>query len=135
MRPMIAASVCLALASCSAGADTAAAERQAAQFQRMYSARQFNAIHAAAAPEFREHAPKAKFLEFMESVHRKLGPVTGSKAQGWHVNYGTGGARITLNYATQFERGAGAETFVYEPSGKGPRLLGYNINSDALVLD
>jgi hypothetical protein len=128
-----AAAVSLVVISCSGGEDRSATEQQVRQFHRLFNAQQFEAIYEAASPALRQQTPKAQFLDFAEAVHRKLGAVRDAKAQGWHVNYGTGGTHITLAYQTEFAQGTGTETFVYQSSGSEPRLVSYNINSNALV--
>ena len=133
MRWIVAAAASLAVISCSGGEDRSAADRQVAKFHRLFNAQQYEAIYAAASPGLREHTPKAQFLDFARAVHRKLGPVKAAKSQGWRVNYGTGGTHATLAYRTEFAKGTGTETFVYQSSGSAPLLLSYNINSTALV--
>jgi hypothetical protein len=46
---------------------------------------------------------------------------------------GTGGTQVVLTYATEFEKGKGTETFTFRGRDDGPKLVGYNINSNKLI--
>ena len=41
---------------------------------------------------------------------------------------------VTINYQAQYEKGAASEQFVFRIDGGKALLAGYNINSDALIL-
>ena len=49
------------------------------------------------------------------------------------MNYNSSGTSVTLKFKTQFERGTGAETFVYRVTGGKAPLASYHINSDDLI--
>lgn len=131
---LIAGAATALLAGCSAGKDEAAAEQAVVQFHRQLDAGQFEAIYDASGPDMKASTPKASFIRFLDAVHRKLGAVKGTKAQGWGVNYTNGVGSVTLNYQTQFASGSGTEEFVYR-TGTTPTLVGYHINSTDLVVN
>jgi hypothetical protein len=66
-------------------------------------------------------------------VRRKLGKALSSERTNWKVNAGTGGTHILLFYKTQFEHGVGDEQFAFVNGKSGPLLVGYYINSNALI--
>ena len=67
-------------------------------------------------------------------MHRKLGVTQSSVPRGWQINVQTSGTYVTLTVATVFAGGAAQERFVYRLQDKQARLAGYNINSNALIL-
>jgi hypothetical protein len=129
------ATVPLLLVGCSAGADTQSAERAAVQFHQLLNAGDASTIYDTSADAFKRAEPKAHFAVFLAAVHRKLGDASDSKPQNTNVNYTTNGQFITLVYNTKFSSGTGAETFVYSMDGGAPKLVGYHINSEALILN
>jgi Protein of unknown function (DUF4019) len=117
---------------CSAGEAKKSAETDAVPtFHAQYDRSDFEAIYKNARDEFREATSRDDFEKFMSAVRRKLGKVKSSSRQTWKVNVGTGGTRIVLTYNTEFELGKGVETFTIL-NGK---LLGYNVNSNTLIVN
>lgn len=125
----------LLVAGCSSGTDMTLAENGVATFHDQLDAANYDAIWNSAAPGFREGTPKSDYTKFMSAIHTKLGKVKSTDRQGWHVNYGTGGKAVTLSYATEFEKGAGVEQFVYLLEDDKARLFSYNVNSRALIVN
>jgi hypothetical protein len=41
---------------------------------------------------------------------------------------------VTLNYATEFTRGRGTESFVFRVEGERAKLAGYHVNSMDLMM-
>jgi hypothetical protein len=116
---------------CSAGEAKKSAETDTVPaFHAQYDRSDFEAIYKNARDEFREATSRDDFDKFMSAVRRKLGKVKSSSRQTWNVNVGTGGTRIVLTFQTEFEYGKGIETFTFL-NGK---LLGYNINSNTLIV-
>ena len=72
-------------------------------------------------------------VDLLAAVDQKLGAVKGAEKNRWNVNFQTPGTFVTLGFKTQFERGNGAETFVYRISDGTALLAAYHINSNALI--
>ena len=136
MRPifLLFVTMLLALAGCSMSADTAVAEQEVPRFHQQLDAAQFVDIYQACADEMKKATSEKNFIAFLEAVHRKLGLTKTSERQGWHVNYTTTGAFVTLVYKTKFAEGEASEQFVYRLDGKVAKLVGYNVNSNAFIL-
>ena len=130
----LAAAVGAGLAGCSAGQDKAVAEGGVAEFRRMMDARRYGEIYSGAAADFRQVSSRETALRFLEMVGTRLGPVRQSTQQGWNVNMGTAGKMVTLNYATEFARGRGTESFVFRIEGERAKLAGYHVNSMDLMM-
>ncbi|MGE5721202.1 MAG: DUF4019 domain-containing protein [Sphingomonadales bacterium] len=135
MRKLSAFAIVVALAGCSSAKDVTAAEDATAHFHRLLDAGKFAEIYTDASPELHRVTPEPRFVALLSAVHRKLGTVRRSDNQGWNVNYGTSGGFATLTYKTQFTAGPAQETFVYRLSKGQAQLVGYNINSDLLIIN
>ena len=51
----------------------------------------------------------------------------------WRVNYVPMGTIVSLDYQTEFDDGPATESFSCRIKGKQAELMGYNINSAALI--
>lgn len=94
---------------------------------------QFADIYSQADDVFRGATKRQDFLDFIGAVHRKLGKVQSASQSGFFVNFSTSGTRVRLNYQTKFEGGDAQEEFLWHISGKQALLVGYHINSNALI--
>jgi len=129
--PIMAAA--LAAGGCSAGADRAKAEAAVQQFHEMVAAERYREIYVGAADEFRRSASEEEGINFLRMIHDRLGAVRSTSSTGWRVNYTPGGSTVTLTYNTQFASGAGTEDFVFRTGGANAQLVGYHVNSPALI--
>ena len=116
------------------GLRTQAETKAVPDFHARYDREDFDGIYNAATAEFREASKKPDYDAFMKAVRRKLGKVKSSERQNWNVNVGTGGTRVVLTYATEFEHGSGTEVFTFLKRSGAPMLLGYNVNSNTLIV-
>jgi hypothetical protein len=118
---------------CSSGQDLNLAQAEIERFRQLMAAQQFGQIYSEASDELKKTAKEQDMISLLTAIDRKLGPVKNAEKNGWNVNYATSGTSATLKFNTQFERGTGAETFVYRIAGGKAQLAGYNITSNALV--
>jgi hypothetical protein len=121
------------LAGCSSGDDLAAAQKAISHFHDQMNAGQFDKIYVESSPEWKQVSPKDDTIELFTGVRAKLGAFLSGKQNSWRVNYGTGGTTILVLYDSKFQKADGQETFTYRRSGDGVQLVGYNINSRALI--
>ncbi|MDB5704884.1 MAG: hypothetical protein JWN66_2000 [Sphingomonas bacterium] len=135
MRKLLAAALLFGLGGCSMGADLPVADQAVTRFHKMLDAGQNAQIYQESASEMKNAAPEAKLSALLAAVHRKLGTVTKATRQGFNDQMNTGGHYITMTYATSYTRGDAVETFVYKISDGKAALVGYNINSDALIVN
>ena len=118
---------------CGATKDIGAANEAVTRFHAQLDSQDFGTIYSQADQRFRDITPQSDFLAFMNAIHNKLGKVTDATRQRFFVNYTTSGEQLRLTYATKFAGGNGQEEFVWVKSGDGLALLGYHINSMALI--
>jgi hypothetical protein len=123
------------LAGCSSSKDIALAEAQIPRFRHLMAAQKFDEIYDAAGNELKKATTRKEMVALLSAVDRKLGPVKGSEKVRWNVNVHTSGMFVTLDYQTHFERGDGYETFVYQMVEDKALLVGYHINSNALIIN
>ena len=129
---------CICLAACNpanATAELAASEKAVAAFHASANAGKFDDIYFGSADEMQSSADIVEFEEFLGVVQRKLGKAGKSTQQGWRVNYGNGATLTVLNMQTKYAKGDAIETFTFKSSPKGPMLVGYNIQSQALIMN
>jgi hypothetical protein len=122
------------LCGCSMSADTSLAEQAVPRFHEQLNAGRFEAIYAGCGEELKKMTTQQDFVALLEAVHRKLGNSRESDKTGWNVNYQTSGRFVTLGYKTSFDAGSAQEQFVFRVQGDAALLVGYNINSAALIL-
>jgi hypothetical protein len=127
---LIAAAV---LAACSATQDFDLANAAIAHFRELMAAQQFDRIYSESADDLKKTTTEQNLTRLLAAIDRKLGPVKSVERNGWDVSYKSSGTSVTLRFKTQFERGTGAETFVYRVTGGKALLAGYHINSDDLI--
>jgi Protein of unknown function (DUF4019) len=123
-----------ALAACSVSADTKKVEQEIQHFHKLLDAGNSAEIYESAAEELKKVSTQEDFVAFLDAVHRKLGVVKTSGQKGWNMNYNTSGKFVTLNYETIYAEGKAAEQFVYRVTDEGALLVGYHVNSNALIL-
>jgi hypothetical protein len=121
------------LTGCSSGQDLNLAQSEIERFRQLMAAQQFGQIYSEASDELKKTAGEQDMVRLLTAIDRKLGPVKSAAKDGWNVHYSPSGASATLKFNTQFERGTGAETFVYRIAGGKAQLAGYNITSNALI--
>jgi hypothetical protein len=121
------------LIGCSGGEDLGAANKGIARFHSELNAGQFDKIFAESAPEWKQASPRADTVQLFTGIRKKMGAYISGKQNSWRVNYGTGGTTILVLYDSKFKKGDGQETFTYRRSGDGVQLVGYSLNSRALI--
>jgi hypothetical protein len=124
----------LALAGCGASDNLRYASDGVARVHAQMDNAQFNEIYAQADASLRAVTKQQEFLDFVGAVHRKLGKVQSASQRNYFVNFNTSGTQVRLNYQTKFEGGDAQEEFVWKIVGNTPMLVGYHINSMALVV-
>ena len=134
-RTMVTMLGALALAGCSFGADVPVAEKAITAFHAQLDAAQFGPIYVQSASEMRKSTTQPHLIAFLEAVHRKLGLFKSGKSIGWNENVTPSGHFVTINYQATYEHGPAAENFVYRITDGKASLVGYHVNSDALIMN
>jgi|HubBroStandDraft_2_1064218.scaffolds.fasta_scaffold403222_1 hypothetical protein len=123
------------LSACASGKNVQNAAKSVEQFHSQLNTEQYQTIYEAADEGFHKVTNEADFAALLQAVHKKLGNVQTSQRTNSQVGVYTGqGTVVTLIYQTTFDQGSGTEQFLWHMRDNQPVLLGYHINSNALVL-
>jgi hypothetical protein len=125
----------LALGGCSMAQDMKGVGQAVDGFHRQLDAGQFDAIYAAGSDDLKRITPQERFTALLSAVHRKLGAFRSGGQNGFNDTVNTSGHIVAVQYRSTYARGAAAETFTFRIVDGAPKLAGYNINSDALILN
>lgn len=120
-----------ALAACSMGQDMSAADSAVADFHAKLNAGQFKAITDASGPEIKTGS--GDFTQLIAAIHTKLGAFRSTSRRGFSDNINNGDHTFTASYASVYSTGPATENFVYRLSGGKPVLIGYHVESAALL--
>jgi PBP1b-binding outer membrane lipoprotein LpoB len=111
-----------------------AAQSQVTVFYQRFNDQDLEAIVAAAHPDLLKKSPKSEVINFLSVVRRKLGKVTNSENVNWNVRTFNLVTTVVIVQNTTFETGKGTETFTFRIRKETASLLGYNINSQYLIM-
>lgn len=123
----------LSLDGCGARKDMAKAETAVDEFHDQLNTGKFEKIWADSDYTLKNATSQEKFVNLLSAIHRKLGTVQSANRDSFFVNFGTSGETVSLNYTTQFESDKATEVFNFLVRGDEVRLVGYHINSEALI--
>ena len=122
------------LTGCNPVKSTAEADKAAAEFHKLFDAEDFEQIFDAAHSDFQASQPKEDTINFLRSVREKLGSVKSTNRTGWQANSMNLKTNVVLTFETEFENGQGVETFTYRIADGDAILLGWHVNSNALIV-
>jgi hypothetical protein len=131
MRFAIILAAAAALAGCSMGQDMSATDSAVADFHAKLNAGQFKAITDASGPEIKNDS--GGFTQLVEAIHTKLGTFRSTARQGFNDNINNGDHTFTASYASVYSSGPATENFVYRLNSGKPVLIGYHVESAALL--
>jgi hypothetical protein len=105
-------------------------------FHDQLNAGQYEEIYGEGTDELRgEDYKHGEFLKILSAVHAKLGNVESSSLQNISLTTNLNGTFLVTVNKTTFEKGEATETFTWRKEDGGLKLNGYNIQSNALVLN
>ncbi len=117
----------------------ATAQRDAAQtaterFHLKLDLGQFDSIYQENDPEFQNAGTEKDANALWRMVQRRFGSLQSDSLFNWNVSVTTNnGTVVRLVYYTTFSKDKATETFTWRIRNGKPALLGYNINSPALL--
>jgi hypothetical protein len=131
MRYVMLLAAAFAVTGCSMGQDLTTTDAAVADFHAKLNGGQFKAITDAAGPEIKTGG--TDFTGLVEAIHTKLGTFKSTTRQGFNDNYNNGDHLFTTTYASVYSSGPATENFVYRMSGGKAVLIGYHVESAALL--
>ena len=126
--------VFVAQGGCGTSKDVKAAEEHVTNFHQQLDAQDLVTIYNQADTKLQETTKADEFFSLLTAVHAKLGNYQSATQQGYFVNFTTSGTTIRLTYKTRYAGGDAQEVFIWRKNGGDLKLLGYNINSNALII-
>lgn len=133
LRVGFALSLALLVSACGMKENMEQADKEIERFHAYYDKQDYPAIWRTTSAEFRKITKQKEFEKLLVAVRAKLGAVKKAEQAGWQANTVNGISTVVINTKTAFEKGEGIETFTYVKQDSGLKLLGYNINSAALI--
>ena len=126
--------ILLALVSaCSPGNDVPTATAAADNFHKQFNAGDYVTIYDTSDKLLKNAAPSKDFVALLAGVRSKLGEYQKAEAPGWNDQVTTNGHFVTLIYHSKFARADAEENFVFRIDGGRAVLVGWHINSQALI--
>ncbi len=117
-----------------ATAQRGAAEAATERFHLKLDLGQFDSIYQEADPDFRKAGAEKDANVLWRMVQRRFGTLQSDSLLNWNVSVTTNnGTVVRLVYYTTFSKEKATETFTWRIRDGKPALLGYNINSPALL--
>ncbi|HLZ46937.1 MAG TPA: hypothetical protein VKQ05_14770 [Gemmatimonadales bacterium] len=111
-----------------------AAQQATERFHLQLDLSQFDSIYQQADPEFRNAGSEKDANGLWRMVQRRFGTLQSDTLLTWNVSFTTSnGTVVRLVYRTTFAIDKATETFTWRIRDGKPALLGYNINSPALL--
>jgi hypothetical protein len=95
---------------------------------------QFDQVYEGTGAEFREATSRENGIALFAAVDRKLGKLQHAEKVTWNINTRNMTTLVVLVYKSRYAEGEATETFTIEvDDGKG-RIIGYNIQSLAMMI-
>jgi len=112
-----------------------AAENAIAAFHSELNVGDFNKVYDNGSAELKTATSRKKFCMILNAVHSKLGLFTNGRSTGWNDSATINGHYVTINFDADYQKGSATENFVFQITGSRAVLVGYHVNSDALLLN
>jgi hypothetical protein len=123
------------LSACGSGKNMEIATKGVDEFHAQLNSEEYQSIYAVADENLQKTTTEGDFVALLQAVHKKLGNVQKSQRSNFQIGVSTGqGMVVTLVYQTTFDQGSGTEQFNWHMRDNQPMLLGYHINSNALIV-
>lgn len=100
----------------------------------MLDAEQSEQIYTQTGDEFKKATPKQDFMDLLDVIHKRLGLMKDTKQITFGINYGLGGTYVSLLYDTHYSGGEAKEHFVFRLDDQKTYLVGYHVESNALLM-
>jgi len=104
-------------------------------FHEQLNGGRYDGIYDEATEGFRQGGKHEEFMKLLGAVHAKTGDAGATKSGSINVTTTPSGTFVTTQYETTFEKGAATETFTWLKTQGTLKLYGYNIQSNALILN
>jgi len=122
------------IAACNPMEQLGAAEEKIEAFQARYNDRDASVLYRMTGEDFRAATTREQMDGLVALFSGRLGRIESSERTGFNSQFKNGLNITTITMETQFEQGAGTETFVFHGTGEDMELVGWTVNSPRLML-
>lgn len=122
------------LGACNPVANLDSGEAKIEQWQAAYDGGNPARLYALAGDEFKEVSNEEEFADFLEVLYARLGRTVTTERINFNVNATPAGTVTVIVMQTEFEQGMGTETFTFRGGGEEFELVGWQVNSDRLMI-
>lgn len=128
-------SICLLclMTGCSLKKNQQQAGEAIAEFHKRINDNAADAIYDAASDDFKKATPRDKWAHMVHTLNTKLGSYVSSDEPSVFVNWTTNGTFVKASCEAKYSKAAASETFQFRTDGGKLVLIGYNVNSSALL--
>ena len=110
------------------------AEPAVEKFRQQMRAGQFDRIYDGTGAEFREATSRENGIALFAAVDRKLGKLQRADKVRWNVNTHNMTTLVVLVYNCKYAEGDATETFTIKVDDGAGVIIGYNIQSLAMMI-
>ncbi len=104
-----------------------------AKFHERLNAEQYAEIYSESDDLFKNAGSEEEMLKFFKMVHQRVGNETDTKRLTFGINKTFQGTFVRATYQSEFDTGPASETFTWRVAEPEYVLVGYNVNSKALL--
>ncbi|QIQ85839.1 hypothetical protein [Erythrobacter sp.] len=133
-RILFALAGAFALAACNPVEQFGIAEERIDTFHARYNEGDAGALYAMTGETFREVTDPEDMGSLVAMFTARLGRIESSERSGFNTSFNNGLNVTTVTMDTQFEQGAGTETYIFHGTGEDMELVGWQVNSPRLML-
>lgn len=132
-KNFIVSAVCVLLIACNPLKAPDEAVAQIDRFHERYNAGEDDAIWKGFGPEMALATPRETFDNLLSAERDALGQMKASDQVGINYQTNTNGRFLFIVMRTTFEKGVAQETFTFKGSDEQRRLIGYRVDSQAMM--
>ena len=110
------------------------AEPAVEKFRQQMQAGQFESAYESTGAEFRQATSRENGIALFAAVDRKLGKLQHAEKISWNVNTRNTTTFVVLVYNCKYAEGDATETFTVEVDDGVGAIVGYNIQSLAMMI-
>jgi hypothetical protein len=115
--------------------DRSSADALVRRFHEQLNRRDYESIYGETSSNFAQTGKHDELVTFLSAVRSKLGDAGAEHLLTIVVNSTTGGTFTVARYETAFAHGSAVEIFTWTRESGTLKLYGYNIQSNAFILE
>ena len=131
----VAAALLMTLNACHPARDSNDADQAVALFHQRLTSGLDEIIYDESAPEFQRSVDRETVHKWFARIRRKMGAPGVSRRIVYRVTYSSDGIHANASYVTKYSNGEAHETFTWGITGGKALLVGFLLQSNAMLTD